>query len=331
MGNTHQVANTFWQLVVLPAQASRWEVVTPPGVADNTGLVDTEAGATFVAGFEASQLLQFSPLALTTTTGSSWTQGVLDRGLAPVPDALAATDSGNVAALTNKTSDAVVLDNGPTSWQRVVTARELASSASGRRCGVEALTAVAYSPSGQLMMGASCRRPGQVGIWSDAAGAWHLVGPSLPESEHLAVTSTIRLRSQSGEVSMLLSVRSLHHLALLASDLTSNGHWSRPASLTVAPDDTLVSSGFGVTGAAVVMLRARGIDSADVLDPGTNSWSELPGLPAHTATVAYETDGAIDALAVDGAMLTAYRLNAGTSSWQKFQVLDVPIQYGSSS
>ena len=39
MGDLGQLANTFWQLIFLPAGHSRWSLVTPPGFADNGGLV----------------------------------------------------------------------------------------------------------------------------------------------------------------------------------------------------------------------------------------------------------------------------------------------------
>ncbi len=331
MGNLDQVANTFWQLVVLPVHGARWMLATPPGVADNTGLVDTQAATAFVTGFEASQLLQFSPLAVTSDTGTSWAQGVLGHGLAAVPDALAATNSGLVAALTNQASGGVVLDDGPTKWRRVISANGLVASPAGHRCGISALTALAYSPSGQLMVGASCRRDGQVGILGDAAGAWHLVGPSLPKAEETTITSVIRLRAQIGEVSALLSVRSDHHRALLETNLAGDGDWSRPVPLPLAPSDTVISTGFGVNGATVVMLSDNGADVADVLKAGSNSWTQLPETPPHTAAVAFEIGGDIDALVVNGAKLTIYRLNVTTQQWQAFQVLDVPIQYGSSS
>jgi hypothetical protein len=331
MGKLSQAANTFWQLVVLPAHVTRWALATPPGVADNTGLVDAQAGTAFVTGFEASQLLHFSPLALTSDAGTSWTQAVLSHALASVPDALAATSSGQVAALTNNVSGATVLNNGPTSWHRVVSAAALAASPAGRRCGLAALTAVAYDPNDQMMVGASCHRRGQVGVLTDTAGAWQLVGPPLPRAQNFATTSVIRLRAQSSGVSALVSARSESGTVLFETNLGADGHWSQPAPLPLAPNATVVSSGFGDDGAAAVLLSDGGTDSVDVFNPGSNAWKEIPGPPPHSATIAFEPDGDVDALVVDGAKLTAYRSVVTTVRWQAFQVLQVPIQYGSSS
>jgi hypothetical protein len=60
-------------------------------------------------------------------------------------------------------------------------------------------------------------------------------------------------------------------------------------------------------------------------------WRELPVVPAGTSVLASGPGGAIDALAVSGTTVTAWRLGTGASSWSKVQALSVPIQYGSSS
>ena len=76
---------SFWQLFVRPATASRWSLVTPPGVADNGGLVAAGGGTSLVVGFRPSQNLVFSPLATSTDAGRNWTPGLLDAGLADTP------------------------------------------------------------------------------------------------------------------------------------------------------------------------------------------------------------------------------------------------------
>ena len=50
--------------------------------------------------------------------------------------------------------------------------------------------------------------------------------------------------------------------------------------------------------------------------------------PARTATLAPGPGGGYDALAASGSVLTVWRLAA--AAWAKAQVIDVPIQYGSS-
>ena len=91
MGGSAASHNNFWQLFVRPAGTGKWRLVTPPGVASNGGLVvASPATGPVVAGFRPSQDLSYSPLATTHDNGTAWTPGLLDAGLADVPDALAA-------------------------------------------------------------------------------------------------------------------------------------------------------------------------------------------------------------------------------------------------
>ena len=64
-----------------------------------------------------------------------------------------------------------------------------------------------------------------------------------------------------------------------------------------------------------------------IAGPGA-SWRALPPLPAGTATLAPGPGGGYDALAVSGSVLTVWRLDA--AAWARAQVIDVPIEYGSS-
>ncbi len=45
MGGSAASHNNFWQLFVRPAGSAEWKLVTPPGVADNGGLVTADVGA----------------------------------------------------------------------------------------------------------------------------------------------------------------------------------------------------------------------------------------------------------------------------------------------
>ena len=82
-----------------PDGASRWSLVTPPGVADNGGLVAAGGGTSLTVGFRPSQNLAFSPLATSTDAGQNWTPGLLDAGLADTPGAIAVASSGRTLAL----------------------------------------------------------------------------------------------------------------------------------------------------------------------------------------------------------------------------------------
>ena len=73
MGGSAASEDDFWQLFVRPTGAGQWSEVTPPGVADNGGLVAAGTGTSLVIGFRPSQDLAFSPLATSTDAGRNWT------------------------------------------------------------------------------------------------------------------------------------------------------------------------------------------------------------------------------------------------------------------
>ena len=117
-----------------PAGASRWSLVTPPGVADNGGLVAAGAGASLVVGFRPSQNLVFSPLATSTDAGRNWTPGLLDAGLADTPGAIAVGPSGRTLALLQDGTDRGGADGG-CRGRRAVGAADHAQGAGGVRPG----------------------------------------------------------------------------------------------------------------------------------------------------------------------------------------------------
>lgn len=344
MGRIDEPANTFWQAFVMPAGASRWALATPPGVADNGGLVSALSGSTVITGFEASQLLHFSPLASTSNEGTTWAPGILDSPLATEPDALAESASGQVAALVGtKVRSVMVGDSALSGWRLLVSTASLTASAAGRACGVQGLTAVAYSPGGQLVVGASCSRPGTVGVFQESGGGWMAAGPSLPGGESTAITTVLRLRTWGGGVSAVMAARLGKRTVLLGSMSTGESGWSAPAELSLTSGQHLGSSGISADGGVVVVLDDDGGASAHVLLAGSHSWAELPGPPTGTAAVAFEPNGepngpptgppqgSMDALTVHGKTMTVYRLEPAGSTWRPVQKMEVPLQYGSSS
>ena len=147
MGGPVAQEDNFWQLFARPAGSSRWKLVTPPGTADNGGLVLAGAGGSLITGFRPSQYLTYTPLTITRNAGQAWSStGPLDGALADVPDALAAASAtGNLLALTAD-GTAELSAPGYTSWTTLATQRSLAATAPGRRCGLQNLTAAAFSP-----------------------------------------------------------------------------------------------------------------------------------------------------------------------------------------
>ena len=192
----------FWQLFRYPAvgpRASGWSLVTPPGVADNGGLVLADLGGqSLVAGFRPSADLVYSPLAATADGGKTWSPGILDAALADVPDALAAGAGGHLLALLKDgTAEESASATGTSGWSQLTSERALAASA-GRACDLRSLTAIAFSASGVPLVAGNCARPGTAGIFALEGGTWRAVGPPLPPSLAGQAVTTLRLATSGG-------------------------------------------------------------------------------------------------------------------------------------
>jgi hypothetical protein len=327
MGGTAAAQDNFWQLFVRPAGTSRWSLVTPEGVADNGGLVaaDGAGGASLLVGFRPSQGLAFSPLATSSDTGRNWTPGLLDAGLADVPNAMAVAPSGRTLALLRDGSIEAAATAGAATagqWSALTSRSALAATAPGRECGLVAVNAVTFGPDNVPMAAGSCVRRGVVGVFADTGGAWQAAGPVLPAGFGGDQVQVLGLAS--GNAALLLAGS-----GLLAA-WSGGGHWtvSDPLGPVAAAGDeqAVRASGFGPGGSVWVLL---GAGRAETISGPGSAWRTLPAPPAGTATLAPGPGpGTFDALAVAGSRLTIWRL-AGTA-WAKVQVINVPISYGSS-
>ena len=329
MGGSAASENNFWQLFVRPAGASRWSLVTPPAVADNGGLVaaGAEGGASMLVGFRPSQGLTFSPLAMSSDTGKNWAPGLLDANLADVPDALAVGASGRILALLHDGTIEVAQTAAAATtgqWSNLTTLAALAASAPGRTCGLAAVNAVSFGPDDIPMAAGSCLRRGVAGVFADSGGTWQAAGPALPGGFGGDQVQVLGLaRTSGGDAALLLA----------GNDLLAawwNGtRWTVSAPVPAAGGIT--ASGFGPGGSLWVLL---GGGRAETVTAAGESWRALPPVPAGTATLAPTASasagsGGYDALAVSGSKLTVWRL--ASAAWAKVQVMDVPIEYGSSS
>jgi hypothetical protein len=326
MGGSAAQHNDFWQLFIRPAGSTRWTLVTPPGTADNGGLVLADAAdQTLVTAFRPSQDLTFTPLTETSDLGDTWSAlDPLDAALASTPDALAVQPgTGRLLALL----DTGTVEQGTpagTTWTTLVTARALARTQAGRSCGLRAITAASYSPAGTPLLAGTCARPGVAGIFAATGHGWRAAGPVLPPALADQPTTVLRLTTTGGQTIALLAVGTGQHTILLAA-------WSAgdAASWTISPPLTvgrhaIAAASFGSDQTAAVTTAAG---QAAVLAAG--QWLQLPALPPGTAAVAL---GGADttALAVHGGTLTIWQL-ASPVSWTREQTIAVPIEYGSSS
>ncbi len=90
MGRLDEPLNTFWQLFYRPNGAVAWSnQVEATATATNGGLVLASAGPSLMVGVRPSVNLKFTPLISTSNGGRSWSDGLVTKGLAARPDALA--------------------------------------------------------------------------------------------------------------------------------------------------------------------------------------------------------------------------------------------------
>jgi hypothetical protein len=329
MGGSAASHNNFWQLFVRPAGSAEWKLVTPPGVADNGGLVTADAGGqSLITGIRPSQDLIYTPLATTRNGGQGWSAaGPLDAALGDAPDALAAAPGTGrlLAVLTNGTVK--IASPGYTRWATLASQRSLAGTPAGRRCGLTALAAGAFTPSGTPLLAGRCSRPGTAGIFAGRNGTWQAAGPALPATLDHQHTTVLRLtRTSSGNVA-LLQAGTGPDASLLAAWSTGNGgHWALSPVVRLHGAE-LTSASFGSGGAAALVLTGN---RAETIAGAGAAWRSLPALPAGTATLAPGPAGGFDALAVHRTTLTVWQLGPGATAWRATQAMNVPVQFGSS-
>ena len=332
MGGSAAQHNNFWQLFMRPAGSSAWKLVTPPGVADNGGLVLADAGAqSLVTGFRPSQYLTYTPLTVTRDGGQAWSSaGPLDAALANAPDALAAAPgSGHLLALltsgTVKLAAPATPDGQP--WPRQ---RSLAATAGGQALRPAGLTAAAFTRLGMPVLGwhaAAAREPPASSPPPAAPG--RPPGPPLPaalarQHDHRAPAHPDGQR----------------RAALLAAGTGLQPACSPPGPLTTAatgPCHRRSGSNGSTLTASIVRTRRHHGDRAGPATARSPSPAPQPR-GAHSLHSQQEPRhwlqaqaGEIDALAVHRTKLTIWQLATGSSAWKTTQAITVPIQFGSSS
>ena len=337
MGGSAASDNNFWQLFVRPTGASRWSLATPPGVADNGGLVAAGGGTSLTVGFRPSQDLAFSPLATSTDDGKNWTPGLLGAGLAGTPGAIAVAASGRALALLQDGT----IQAAPTAsaaaagqWTQLTTLKALAASAPGRSCGLTSVHAVSFGPGMSPMAAGSCERPGVAGVFTYASGTVAVGGAGAARDVRrgpgAGARADRRFRRRRGAAAGREQP---------ARRVVDGTRWTVSDPV---PAGTLRATGFGASGSAWVLL---GGGRAETIGGPGGSWQALPPAPPGTATLAppgaavgsatggatggATAAGSYEALAVSGSRLTVWRL--AQRAWAKVQLITVPIQYGSSS
>jgi len=336
MGDLSDQKNTFWELFHATPGTSDWSLVTPPGVADNGGLVAGASAGSVVVAILPSGLLRFSPLALSSDGGKSWGPLLLPAGLAALPDALAygAASPGAAIALTTG-GRALSATGNLSSWSRLVSAAGLAPVSPS--CGVTALDAAAILPTGAPVIATGCRRGGQVGVFTRSTGSWQSIGLTLGGSLRGSTTTVLRLEVTGSTTTVLVSARRAGHRALVVLWRTGSAPWTESAPLALGAGGSVLSSSVSAGGALAVILGSpRGGRVAFDIASGGRLWAPLPRLPHRTTALALPATPMtlnaeeVDAFTVDGGSLGVFALTPSGTTWVRVQSSEIPLSYGSS-
>jgi hypothetical protein len=328
LGGSSAQDNNFWQIFVRPADAVRWRLVTPAGVADNGGLVVASSGAgSLVTGFRPSQDLTFSPLAATTDSGARWAPGTLvSPGLSDVPDALASGPGDRLIALTDGGGVELGTGQGAT-WTRLSSERSLAGTVPGRACGLTSITAAAFTVTGTPLLAGACGKPGAAGIFALRGGTWRPAGLVVPAALADSDLRVLRLGSAAARITALLAFGHGATAGVIAAWSDDGGHsWTLSSALRTGTR-RVRSAALWAGGSAGLVLS--GHQGETIAGPAA-TWSALPALPAGTVTLATGPGRQIDALAAVRSSMTVWRLGAGATGWSQLQLIRVAIPYGSS-
>jgi hypothetical protein len=330
MGKSDGDNDLFWQLFVSRGSGNHWTLVTPPGVADNGGLVTATnaAGTTALIGFGASQGLDFSPLAMTSTAGKTWNQGGLTEALTPVPSAVTLGTGGRALALVRGSEQSVLTRSGNlTDWKTLVTQEALSATPAGKSCGIASLDAVGFDQSNVALVGASCRRPDTPGVFMDSDSEWHLADIPIPNGLVDDSFAVARLNASSA---LFLAGHEKTTSLVAAWEPSIERPWVLSPPLRLGATDHLVASGNGPGATQFVLIRNADATRVDIVTGPGATWRQLPNMPLGTQTITVGTDGHLQALAVNDTKLIVWQLDTGTIRWTKVQSITVPIVFGSS-
>jgi len=330
-----------WRLFVLSGVPSLWSDVTPAGVDDHGGLAGSFGSIGGVVGVEASGLLGFSPLATTPDGGVHWSSGILPSGLAPVPDAVAASSDGRLLALLGTDGSSIVSSDDRGASTSTLSGRAALAAAGGTACALTALTAVSFGPNGQPIAGGRCQRSSHVGIFELTDSSWTQVGPSVPtgpaahgSQRHRApgptstvvsstITEVLRIWTDASRLEVLAEAVAADGTAsVFRSTQGVSGSWTSSPVYDVPPSQRLVATGDAADGSCYFLMSHDGVLTAEVLGVSGASWGTLPGLPAGTTTLVLDAGGATESLAVVASTVMVYVLGPA-GSWSLEQKLTV--------
>ncbi len=347
----------FWELLYRGAGSSHWSLVTPPGVQDNGGLAIAAAGGALLAGFLPSYNLHYSPLALTTNGGTTWTPTPvpLPSGLTGVPDSLALGPGGTTyALLANHGGEIVAVNKQGGELRSLTTARALAATslapsptphtpgttprtpttpptatqlASG--CGLTSINAIASFSTESVLAGGTCTKAGQIGEYAYAHGSWRAEAPPTPAALRGLPSEVLWLTSTGAATLTLVDFPSPSQNTLLAAWSSDGGHrWTESPPLAMGAREDLIAAGPAPHNQTFLLVSTPHGNRLRIGAPAT-AWRATPRPPEGTATAVVGSNGEIDALAVHMYNIVDWRLVGTPGTWQRVGTLHVTVSTSS--
>lgn len=331
MGDLSEPLNTFWQLFKLSAGSVHWTLDTPPGIADNGGLVIEGGSPSLLAvAIRPSNLLTFTAIAVL-GAHANWSNGGLIPGaLVGAPTAFVGTKVASFAAVKTAGGAVVRSKNGLSSWTRIGTAAELSAVAAGT-CRVRAVDALATNAGLPLYAGVSCSAGNRAGIFAFDGSSWRVIGPKLGRLGTGASRTVLMLSASPLGLTAIIATTSTEKIRLVVARSSNGSSWASTPPLSLPASASIASLGTTGNAGAYVVWRENGVFAA--VATANNRWSTLPRLPDDALTIALPQgpSGSVDAVGGRHSTFLGWRLDRGTSRWQQTESFTVPILYGSSS
>ena len=290
------------------------------------------AGATagsVVTGFLPSQLLRFSPLAVSSNGGRAWNPQILPAALAAEPDALASGPAGNaVAAVVG--GKVLAAPAGLSRWSSLVTVSRLAHLFP--RCGVTSIGAVAVLPSGAPLVATGCGRGG-FGIFTETDGTWSAYGTA--SGAWRSATEVLRLAATGPTATALVRTQRGGDPVFVGAWQGPSGIWTFSSPLSLPPRAVIRASAVGDDGTLAMVVDSDAALSAYTIDPN-GAWRQLPAPPSGTTAISIPAGPTtidartVDTFTVHGGALGVYALTPSGTRWVRVQSSRVAIAYGSS-
>ena len=331
MGHIGDPLETFWQLFVQrTGSRSFLDESVALAIATNGGLLlgPGDPHQMSVAA-RPSVKLQFTPVLTQRGTTTDWTPG------APLPGAATAfaTKSGALIAIVGSGASASLVEasRSGSGWHTIATLKTLEHLTPLARCGPIALTAAAFGPSGDPMIGLACAKDSSSGLYELHAGVWRSIAPSTSMAQ--GTDSVLYLTSNAGATTGIICVTAgdERHLYGLSSsptkfEVTSLGLVRGPLSIT----------GMGSTpqGGAWITYNSSPsiVNGFFVTAPGVRSRA-IPAITSQAASLLVLSNGTIESLSLAEAgngMRLAQLTGSTAPTWKTLKLATIAIPYGAS-